>query len=69
MNEPTNRISFFSEKVSLSVAKRKASIHFNHRDRISVVNEFNYVTSTGVYVFTRINKISPNNHVIFGIWR
>ncbi len=67
-----NRISFFADKTSVSEAKRKASIHFNSLAKQnfnwSAVNEFNYVTSNGTYVFTRINKIQPNNIVIVGKW-
>lgn len=62
------RISFFDTKTSVANAKRQASRFFNKNENISVINEFNYNTSNGNYVFTRINKIYPNNTVTFGKW-
>ena len=69
MADTNKRLTFYSEKTSLKEAKRQSSIHFNKPfEKISPVNEFNYVTSSGTYVFTRINKIRPNGFVIFGKW-
>lgn len=67
-NIKNKRISFFDTKTSITQAKRLASSHFNKNTK-DVANEFNYVTSNGVYVFTRINKIMPNNTICFGEWK
>lgn len=48
---------------NLTIAKRKASKHFNNTNK--PVNEFIYNDCK----FTRINKIYPNGIFIYGVWK
>ena len=64
--ETINRISFFADKTTVKEAKRKASLKFNKQ--VKPIDEFNYVTPNGTYVFTRRNIIAPNGFVKFGNW-
>lgn len=70
--ETQKRITFYSEHTPIKEAKRKASLHFNNEAKLSnhkPVNEFNYVTTNGTYVFFRRNRIYPSGFVILGTWK
>lgn len=53
---------------SIQAAKAKATRHFN-KVGYSTVDQFEYRTKNGNYVFYRRNIISPDNRVTFGKWR
>ena len=52
---------------SVTAAKAKATRHFNKIGH-STVDQFEYRTKSGIYVFHRRNKISPDGVVVFGKW-
>jgi len=67
------RLTFNANQTSVKEAKRKASIIYNrlgtHFNIYKPLDEFNYVTENGTYVFYRRNIICPNNTVTIGNWR
>ena len=66
--DANKRLQFNQDDKTVKEAKRKASIIFN-KNKTKSINEFNYVTKNGTYVFTRRNIICPNGTVIFGTWK
>jgi hypothetical protein len=70
LNKPQNtvkRLTFYSSKMNVIEAKRQASKIFNKQET-KPLEEFNYVTENGTYVFSRRNIISPSGQITFGKW-
>lgn len=61
-------LRFDAQNTTVKQAKRNASVFYNSR-KTQTVEEFEYNTNNGVYVFRRFNKIYPNGFIRLGKWK